>query len=463
MANVAGLAVLVLLLAAGATGCGEKEGNSGPNVLLVSVDTLRRDHMSIYGYGRETTPQLDALAREGVVFERAVSPSNWTLPAHGSLLTGLTPARHGLTKERGRLGDTVPTLAEAFRAAGYDTAGFASHVYLGERYGFARGFRFYEVEPSQRAEAVTERALSWLQEHGSEPFFLFLHYFDPHWDYAPPPPWRTRFGPARMELGRLSALFRFQRLDTPFPESVRREVLRLYDGEIAYTDDQIGRLLDALRETGQLDRTVVALVSDHGEEFGERGSFGHGTHLHAEVIRIPFIVRYPPRLPAGQRRPERVDLTSLPATLLDLAGLRARPGVPELPGLALFAEGGLERAARGFVLSMSQRRGPLRWAAYRGRHKLASRARWRPLMFEMVDGQRRAVALEPIELPAALFDVLEDPAETRDLARDPQLAGTLQALEQRIQRERLVATSSSEGREIPAEEREALRALGYVE
>lgn len=397
-----------LVACAFGVGCG---GGEPPSILLISIDTLRRDHVSAYGYARPTTPHLDRLAREGARFENAVSVTNWTLPAHMSLLTGLAPWTHGVQEERDGLPEDVPTLAEALQDGGYATAGFASHVYLGARYGFDRGFGTYRVRPRQRAAAVTRQAIDWLEDAGDDRFFLFLHYFDPHWDFDPPPPFDARFAePGARGAGRMLTLFRYQDPAVPMPDSIRAAAAALYDGEIAYTDHQIGRVLEWLEERGRLNGTIVAVVSDHGEEFGEHDGFGHGTHLHAEVTDVPLLIRYPDRVPAGSLRPEPATLSDLPATLLALAAL---PGAEpfEREGVALLADGPADRP----LFLESTRLGPRRVALVRGRHKLVGGVRFQPIVMEHGADGPAPVKLPAVERPPALYDRASDPLEQRNL------------------------------------------------
>lgn len=397
-------------------------------MLLVSIDTLRRDHVSAYGHARPTTPGIDRLAREGALFERAVSSSNWTLPAHMSLLTGLSPGRHRVEDERDRLPQELRSLAESFRDAGYATAGFASHVYLDARYGFARGFDRFELDPERRAAEVSERAVAWLERHADGPFFLFLHYFDPHWDYDPPEPFRRRFGSPPREAGLLSRLYRYQDPELDFPPQLLRDATALYDAEIAYTDAALSRVLDRLRERRRLDDTVVAVLSDHGEEFGEHRGFGHGSHLHGELSSIPLVLRFPPRIAAGTRRADLVGLVDLPATLLALAG-RTPEDQFRREGRALFEVA--PDAERSLVVE-STRNGPRRLALHRGDHVLLGAGSYRPIGFERRGGKLEAFEGAPLPLAPALFDVAQDPGEVRNRLHDPEFAGLAQALREAL-------------------------------
>jgi arylsulfatase A-like enzyme/Flp pilus assembly protein TadD len=275
-------------------------GAEPPSVLLVSIDTLRADHVGAYGAAGARTPTLDRLAAEGVRFENAIATSPLTLPSHASLLTGLRPPRHGV-RHNGlfHLGEEATTLAERFRDAGRATGAVVGAYVLAARFGLAQGFGTYDDRMSaeravaggyleRRAAAVTDRALEWLAATPG-PFFLWVHYYDPHADYAPPGPYATEF----------------------------RE--RPYDGEIAYVDRELGRLLAGLEQAGRLPRTLVALTADHGESLGEHGEATHGYGLYDATLRVPLLVRGP-GVPAGRVVGGVVSGVDVAPTLLALAG-----------------------------------------------------------------------------------------------------------------------------------------------
>ena len=221
------------------------------NVLLISIDTCRADRLGCYGYQGQVTPKIDAPAREGVRFTSVITPVPMTLPAHCSMLTGSYPATHGVHSNYERLGEANVTLAKVMRSAGYQTAAVLGGFPMSSRFGIGQGFETYDDEfprkhgadePGERkAEEVSRRGMAWLESHGSQPFFLFLHYYDPHYPYDPP---------------------------APFPQT--------YEGELAYTDVWVGKVLDRLRELALYDNTLVVLVGDHGEGLSEHGEKEHG-------------------------------------------------------------------------------------------------------------------------------------------------------------------------------------------
>jgi arylsulfatase A-like enzyme/Tfp pilus assembly protein PilF len=277
-----------------------------PNVLLVTLDTTRADRLGCYGYAPALTPALDALAARGVLFERAYTPAPLTLPSHASLMTGLYPPEHGLlVNGRGRLDESLSTLAEVFRDAGYDTAAFLGSFVLHSKFGLDRGFRTYDddmtnTDPTedglhrQRDGVwVVDAALAWLERRRTEPFFCWVHLYDAH---APYLTHSEDFGD------------RFQ--DSP------------YDGGIAYVDLQVRRLMNHLDTKGHKEQTLVVVVGDHGESLGEHDEKEHGLTLYGSVLRVPWIWAGRGVAGSGQRVPQPVSLTDLRPTLLETAGLR---------------------------------------------------------------------------------------------------------------------------------------------
>jgi arylsulfatase A-like enzyme len=337
------LFALVLAVSAVA-GCEPRETGmvSRPNILLLTIDTLRADHLGAYGYDRSTSPNLDAFAKESVLFENAFSVSSWTLPAHASLLTGLFPAEHGVVTDISALPVSSETLAEIMSGNGYETFAAVSHVYLTERYGFEQGFDRFDDRLSAAsahkpvAAGIVDRTIDWLAGRESErPFFAWLHIFDPHWDYAPPSPYDKMFDPhydgsMKGDFHSLSSYFKAAKgYDTPphFPERDFEHVVALYDGEIAYVDAEVGRLFEHLKSRGVWDETMIAVVSDHGEEFMEHGSLeGHQWTLYDEVVRVPLMLRIPGGRFSGEVVRTPVSTVGLAGTVLDYAGIpQSRP------------------------------------------------------------------------------------------------------------------------------------------
>ncbi len=342
--QTARFAVFVAAVAAAAmtTGCHTAQPPpqplENPNVLLITIDTLRSDHVGAYGHDRDTTPNLDRLATEGVRFANASSVSSWTLPGHASLLTGLYPAEHGVVSDHNALPPSAVTLAEIFQERGYETYAAVSHVYLTSRWGFAQGFdalddRVAEGSPHRPvASRIVDSALGWLSARNDteRPFFAWLHIFDPHWDYSPPSPWDTRFdgeytGSMTGDYSSMRPYIKALATREKPPELSGRDVehlLALYDGEIAYADHHVGRLLDRLGATGELDDTLIVFTSDHGEEFMEHGSLeGHQWTLYDEVVQVPFMMRFPDGRHAGAVVDRPVSTVTAAGTILDALGI----------------------------------------------------------------------------------------------------------------------------------------------
>lgn len=392
-----------------------------PNVVLVSIDTLRPDRLGCYGGTTVETPAIDSLSTAGVRFENAFTPVPLTLPAHWTILTGVEPWHHGVV-DNGMALSAAPaaTLAERFAAAGYDTAAFVSAFVLHRTFGLDRGFARYDDGPAADAaldqllhetapaDERVDRALGWLRRERTRPFFLWLHLFDPHAPYAPPQGFRARYAG------------------------------RPYDGEVAFVDTQVARLLAALDRSGLTGRTLVVLLSDHGESLGEHGEETHGVLLYDATLRVPLVLRLPGTLPAGEVRREAVGLSDVAPTILALAGLPATPGID---GRDLFGRAGPPLRHLGAISEYPRRR-----------------FGWAPLVAIREEGWKFIAAPR-----SELYRTADDPGELVDRragepARAAGLARAARKLETTLN-ERLSARGAADpGREAQAR----LSALGYV-
>lgn len=300
------------------------------------VDTLRRDRLSTYGAERTTSPTIDALAQEGVRYDRVVSQAPWTLPSIAATLTGRLPMSMGIRDERVKLPEDVDTLAEVLAAKGYATAGFISHSFCSAKWGFDQGFDVYDGSSIAGhrdvvGSKVSDRALEWLETRPEEePFFLFLHYFDPHYAYIRHEEfeWSSPEGydgwvESNVEIGAVKKAAK-----ASFTPADRDALLRLYDSEVAYTDAQIRRVFDVLRAQGVWEDTVVVFTHDHGEEFMEHDRIGHTTTLWDEVIGAPLVVKYP-RGAGGLVDDQPRALVDIYPTVLGLVGEAVPDGVGE--------------------------------------------------------------------------------------------------------------------------------------
>ena len=409
-------------------------------ILLVSIDTLRRDHVGAYGYGPPTTPRLDALAREGVFCEDAVSPSSWTLPAHLSMLTSVDPGAHGGLDMSHGFNRRVPTLAALLHQAGFATDAVTSHLYVSAVYGLDDGFDHLDFHQDRKATDVANRAMDALDRIGDRPFFLFLHFYDPHWHYEPPENTRKIFDTSYTGTitGRLQDFSHRDRKSVS-PADLAH-LVALYDGEIRYVDDELGRVFDHVRARG-LDRgTLVLVTSDHGEEFLEHGSWEHQKTLYEEVVRIPLLFSGPGVVP--RREAAQTSLLDVAPTALTWAGV---PVPAPMQGRSLLARAG-DREGYGETDHTVD-----------GTHKLFLRAgarRWKTIL--SLDREGASVRGEE------WYDLSVDPGESRSV---PPPSATADAM-RRVALERWKA-ARRRGAGAPAvnlspEQRERLRALGYV-
>lgn len=328
-----------------------------PNVLFLILDTVRSQNLSLYGYGRRTSPEIDRLALTGVTFDHAIAPAPWTLPSHASMFTGLPP--DGLSTDFDTpLDAAAPTIAEVLRTRGYATGGFVANMVFATRAsGLDRGFSAYRDHPvsaglflnssfwmrraatailpalgvhgglvRKSAEQVNREFLSWLPSDG-RPFFAFLNYFDAHTPYKLEPPHDRQFRDPPPRFWRIEGWGR------SYTEEEIEEFRDSYDSAIAYVDAQVGALLRELEQRGVLDNTLVILASDHGEHFGEHGGImSHANSLYLPLLHVPLVISYPPRIPAGAHVTQPVSPQDIPATILDV--LQYTDGVA-MPGQSL--------------------------------------------------------------------------------------------------------------------------------
>ena len=300
---------------------------SKPDVILLSIDTLRADHLGAWGYARDTSPFLDQLAREGTQFRNAWSVSPWTLPSHTTMLSGQFPTRHGAIEDHIRIHESVPLIQEHFQQANYATAGIVATMFVSSKYGFDRGFDYFQdfgVKDKKTnnlstvdAEHVFSHALNWAQHQPEEtPLFAFVHVYDTHYGYNAPPPFDERFDrPPRLGDAIYRSYFDYKTQMISDEQLVHQ--IAQYDEEIAYIDHAFRDLVTRWKRSGR--ELIVMVTADHGEEFGERGSWGHAHTLFPEQLHVPWIVHGPGILP--QTLDQRVGLEDLAPTLASLAHL----------------------------------------------------------------------------------------------------------------------------------------------
>jgi len=452
----------------------------GLSFVIVSVDTLRADHVGIYGYEKPTTPAADRFFGEGVVFQNAYAPSSWTLPSHASMLTGLLPSRHGAElspiQTRGRIDpidEDVPTLAELLAAGGYVTAAFTGGGYVGPPWGIDRGFELFRAARSTRIREVLDGALPWLGSVGDRPFFLFLHAFDVH-RYAPgdehpalpEPEYRGKLRGLRARGERVLEAYCAADGFRSASEADLAYLRWLYDTELRWLDSELERLFAALESAGRLDRTVVIMTSDHGEEFGEHGSTGHSFNMYDSLLRVPLMIRGP-----GFVRGRIGDLSrtiDIVPTVLHLAGrpaaladrFQGRSLVPSLYGVEETV-GRDASVAEADVLAC-------RAAFVTNRYKLIDNGRLRFDPFRAANGLLFLRSLlEPYRSGFELYDLERDPGEVVNVAS--RHAGLVRSLVDRLDAALGDRGAGPVSGVLSGKERmddgteEQLRALGYVE
>ncbi len=420
--------VLLLLLVCGFSLLCSKQ-QTRLNLVLIGIDTLRRDHLGCYGYDRQTSPNIDKLASEGVLFENVVSQAPWTLPSFASIFTSLYPSQHGagfIEPGAGSFGHRMrsgfPTLGLMLLKQGYSTAAIINAPALAPEFGVDRGFEYYLTTPRwdrRTADETTEDALRWIGRHNSEPFLMFVHYFDPHVTYEPPAPYDTLFdpdytGPLGNSFDR-DTYFQKQKwlsnLDDPEVRKAWDHIRALYDGEIAFTDKAVGDLLDGLEKLGLRNNTLIVLISDHGEEFFDHKGFEHGHTLYEELIKVPLIISLPGKLPAGKRIRQQVRSIDVLPTMLDIMGISTSA---HLEGTSLYPlMKGKELANSGEVLLPSGF-GYSESMLYGSEKKAVTAYSWK-LIFDTVSQDEM------------LFNLAHDPHEHENLIEtDSQTASLLE-------------------------------------
>lgn len=424
------LAVVALALAGG---CARPAEPDRPNVVLVSIDTLRADHLGTYGYARPTSPHIDRLAAGGVVFENAFAPSPWTLPSHASMLTGVSPYRHGAVRADLQIAPDVLTLAERLSRAGYRTAGFVNAPFVGSRFGFARGFALFEERFERRGRDRNEhheRVLAAAAEL-REPFFLFVHYMDVHLPYHPPKRFNVfRRSAQRPRVGKQLEVQRELADGTRrLTEDEEHALVDFYDGEILAVDSKVEQLLELVRT--RFPNTVVLLTSDHGEEFLEHGNLFHARTLYDEVLHVPLVVAGP-GVRAGARVTALASLLDVVPTVLALTG---QPPASDVQGRSLAGlVAGTEPAAATDDRTLDlQNSGPFGQIAQRGartahaklvRDDLAERTESFDL--DRDPGERSPVP--PDRRLESVVDALRLPPSATLPAADPKTVESLKAL-----------------------------------
>jgi len=417
-----------------------------PNVLVYVVDTMRADHLGLYGYPRNVSPTIDQFGDGAIVFDHAIAQTSWTKPAVASIFTGLRATAHGVNHRQHRLASRFRTLAEVLSDASYRTVAFTTNAYFSADSGLRQGFDEFDLQPA-RADSVNQKIFDWLDRNSQEePFFLYVHTIDPHAPYDPPESYRREFAPDVRDpaAGSFEHIRGLAFGEIPRTPQTDQDLVDLYDAEIAFADQQFGLLLENLRARGLYDEMLVVFASDHGEGFYEHGIQGHGWDLYRESIQVPLILKLP-RTSSGKRVPELAQQIDLLPTLLELVGievpnvLRGRSLVP------LLSDGSLPDTDQVPVFSYMDYDGREGMSVIRGQWKLIE-----PLSAGF--GRSRE-----------FYHRFQDPEEQQDLASEyPVLAGHLATLirQQLLELEQLPEVETME---FDDETRQQLKALGYLE
>jgi len=437
----------------------ELELAEGTNIIIYLIDCLRADHVGAYGYDRPITPNIDLFASDSVVFENAFAQSSWTRPSVASLMTGMPPRVHGVLADLDVLPEDLPYLPQILQEAGYETASVITNGMVSQKFGFGRGYSYFErlaeqhrrsPEIHQQSDRLNEVIFDFLNRRsGVKPLFLYAHSTDPHAPYLPRKVYLERFA-SEVENPEIGRHDRVEDLDILSPreaEGLQGQLMDLYDAEIAFNDANFGRFLKALKDRGLYDSSVIVLVADHGEQFFEHGRWQHGFDLYQEVLHIPLIVRFPFGRWAGKRVPEAVQHVDLLPSLVDFVGLPEPQGIRGRSFLPiLVGSDGVRDEQASFA-----------WLARQPESRL---------LRSIILGSMKLILNEVADRPKdvmELYDLDEDPLENDNLAdRQPIAAGYLRAL---IDRED-VSSAENEGVEeavLDEDLEDNLRALGYLQ
>ncbi len=475
-------------------------GARNPNVIMVLIETTRADHIGCYGYKRDTTPNIDALAKEGVVFENYYTAAPFSGPSKATLATGLFPYNNGVRSMPQRIRRDVKTLAQVFRANGYRTGGFASGLFMGPQFGYHRGFETYEclgtpydlfrfttalrgleltlnrltpwyMDENERvrvedATRAVPRVLNWIDSDAADPFYCLLEFNEPHLDYVPPPPFNKKFTEdypgytlmkdiSTRKIPRYDVIYDFDKLG--YSQRDVAQSIALYDGEIAYVDWAIGNLVAGLRKRGLLDNTVLMVTADHGENFGEHGIYFQHTQLYEAALHVPMVVHYPRQLQPARIKGLVGEVDVFP-TLMELAGISY---TAPLDGVSMLRK--IDNDVSNYPLFAEDdiMRDPAlkRYPNYRvylpgvaGKWRMIREGDWKLIYIPNATGGEYE-----------LYDVVKDPLERNNLyATEPAIGERLRLrLDQWIEQDKS-GEKDLDPAMLKAREKE-LRALGYIQ
>ena len=454
------LALAVLASAAWiglSVGCGGADATRPRHVVMISIDTLRADHLGCYGNEVVRTPHMDHLADDGVLFENHMSSCPTTLNSHTSLMTGTYGHTHGAARNGFLVPEENTMLAELMQERGYRTAGFIGAFPLHARFQFAQGFdRYDQIMGARSGEEVNGKVLRWLDQHESEPFFLFVHYWDAHYPYTPPPPYDRMYRDDELDLkGSMDEIegVRVALRESDPDAGQKSDVLRAaYAGGVTYADVHVGALLEALKAKGLYDDALIVLTSDHGEAMDEHSEYwDHGQTIYETSIHVPLIVKLPQNQRAGTRSERLLCNVDVMPTILDCTGIPTPPAVEGVSFAAVLEGRSLESPTAMFAEATKP---------HTEAHEAGS---WvNQLKCQAIRAGRWKLTHRPMSGQTELFDLEADQGEETDLMNDPSPENSRRA---KVLLAALLAWSAQEGtgeEDMSEESLQALRELGYA-
>lgn len=433
-----------------ATGCSSEPPPALPNLILIVIDTLRADHLGCYGYEHDTSPNIDKFADSGVLFQNAYCQMPTTGPSHASIFTSKHPRSHGVLKNGWVLSDTFPTIAQILKENGYTTAAVVSSFALASKFGFSKGFDFYDekltLEGStmsileqweghamtggfdQRADLATQKAVRWIQQNDKKPFFLWVHYFDPHSPYAPPEPYEKKF--------------------IKNADNGTDRIIAKYDGEIKFVDEEVGKLLNVIKKKRLDPNTLIIIISDHGEGLGQHNWLAHGMFLYDEQMRIALMMSFPNVIPRGIEIDSLVQTIDILPTVLHLMGLEYKEDFSGNSLVKMIQNPGDSSSHPVFL----ERR---RYGPSSILHAMAPGNK-----FALRDGNMKYI-WAPEEGTEELYNLAADPAELKNIVNRHR--ETADKMRDMIEEWKKGEADTKHEQSIDEETRKKLEALGYVE
>lgn len=444
---VAGLAPSLWL-----SGCGKLRRKEKPNIILIVIDTLRFDHVGCYGYKRNTTPNIDRLANRSLLFKNAIVTAPWTLPSVASILTSQYPSVLGIYDRMTSMAGTFPLFSELLKQCNYKTHGIISHTLLLARLGFGKGFDYYDEgsifgHKGISSPSVTRKAVSYLRHNHYSPFFLFLHYFDPHYHYL----LHEKYNYYPFYRGRIKnghPIIDLWRIRDKLSQDDIEYLIALYDSEITFTDEHIGELLNELKNRDLYDNSIIIVTSDHGEEFMERGWIGHTLTLHEELIHVPLIMKFP-----GYK----ARTINSPVSLMDI-----------VPTVCKYLDLNVPNDFDGTALDLSRgstiKSGPIFSETF---NPQIHRPKVEPIAFRSVISGNYKLIHDEIRNSKQVYNLSEDPHERNNLLgqhgeQDKRLEALLLRLIDYIRTKRKIGPLQNESELFTPEQRKQLKSLGYL-